>query len=354
MAEMNKKAVNFNRGEKQAYIEYIRATATLTVVFLHIVMTLPANYSVSELGIFNSAVFNGCYMPTKWAVPCFIMITGSLLLEPEHKMNKEKVFNYLKRMFLVLLIFGTGYALMELVFTNKSFSLSMIFKALKNTAEGNSWSHLWYIYVLIALYFLTIPFRYITEKADERVLTAFMGVLIVGNFIVPTINIVANINLKNYMILDEYTTYYLLGFWLKNKRVKIGKAVIFPGIIATMIMIMSELYSLNAYGAVFDLNHQSEDILTLIQVVSVFLFIREICIDKNMKIGRMCSVVCKYSFAIYLVHPFFINLIYKLFKITPLTFSIGIGIVVLFIIVFLLSLLAAVVLKQIPIIKRIL
>ena len=36
--------------EKITYIEYIRVFAAVAVVFLHIVMTLPNNYSVAELG----------------------------------------------------------------------------------------------------------------------------------------------------------------------------------------------------------------------------------------------------------------------------------------------------------------
>ena len=72
--------------EKVTYIEYIRVFAAVAVVFLHIVMTLPNNYSVAELGVFNYTVFSDCYMLVKWAVPCFIMVSGALLLNPQKRL----------------------------------------------------------------------------------------------------------------------------------------------------------------------------------------------------------------------------------------------------------------------------
>ena len=66
---------------KKSYIEILRVIATLAVVLLHINMTLPANYTKTELGLFNYALFENMYMLVSWAVPVFFMISGALLLQ---------------------------------------------------------------------------------------------------------------------------------------------------------------------------------------------------------------------------------------------------------------------------------
>lgn len=336
---------------KKSYIEYLRALAAVTIVFLHIVMTLPANYSITELGILNSAVFNALYMPTKWAVPCFFMISGALLLDPKKRITIDKIWDYIKRMLWVLLIFGTGFALMELVFSEKTIKLTMLFKALLNVAEGKTWDHLWYLYVLIALYIITIPLKYVIERMPQKELRIFAAVLIIGNFIIPSINAIAGTEIKGFMIFNEYATYFILGYLLETSRCKIGKKVIIPAVAVTLVMVVTDVMCIYNNESVFVLNHQSKDILTLIQASCVFLFFKQCFSDK--KCGTAIKAISNCSFAIYLIHPFWINLFYKAFKFTPLSMPIWGGVPVLFIMVFILSLGTAIILKRIPWIKRI-
>ena len=339
--------------DKKVYIEYIRAFAAITVVLLHIVMTLPANYSVRELGELNSAIFNGVYMPTRWAVPCFVMVSGALLLDPKKNLPIEKIWKYIKRMLFVLLIFGTGFALMELVFSEKKVAITMLFKAMLNVAEGKSWSHLWYLYVLIALYIITIPLKYAVEKMSRKELNALLCTLIAGNFVIPFINAVVGTQIKELMILTEYATYYLLGYWLATSEWQPGKLIIVPAIIVTAIMITTDCWFIFNCGTVFELNHQSKDLLTLIQASSVFLFFKS-CFVQKKEYGVTIRNICDCSFAIYIIHPFWINLLYKVFNFTPLSMPIWLGILVLFTIVFSLSFATAAVLKRVPFFKKIL
>ena len=154
--------------EKIKYIECLRSLATFAVVFIHICMTLPANYSKVELGLFNYSFFECGYMLACWAVPIFIMITGALLLDPQRTITLSKIKKYVKRMAVILIIFGGVYALMELVFNEKKFVLSMISKAIFNVVEEKSWGHLWYIYTLIGLYIVTIPLSAVLKNVEKK------------------------------------------------------------------------------------------------------------------------------------------------------------------------------------------
>lgn len=142
---------------KEVWIEYLRAAATLAVVFLHVNMGLVANYSQEELGPFNYIIFNDFYITVKWAVPCFIMISGALLLNPNRPVTWKKIKKYIVRMILVLCSFGYIFSLMELIFSSGTVSLKMVLHAALNVIQGDSWSHMWYIYAYWTIsYYRTI------------------------------------------------------------------------------------------------------------------------------------------------------------------------------------------------------
>lgn len=341
------------RKEKKIYIEILRMAATLAVVFLHINMTLVENFTAEELGVFNYAVFNDCYICVKWAVPCFIMISGALLLDPAREMNWKKIGKYVLRMVVVLLTFGIGYALMELVFTKKGFSIEMLFQAVANTAQGASWSHMWYIYMLIGLYLFTLPLKAVTEKLSGKALEILMIILVIGGFVIPSINTVAGLKLQSFMLVNEYIIWYLLGYYLSVTKRKLFVQACIGAPVSLAAMIVSETVSLYQTGTSFGLNHQTANIFTLILGASVFIIFKHL-FEKKEKISAVGRLICFTSFGIYLIHPLFINIIYKVLHITPLSLPIGIGIVALFIAVFLLSFAATFVLKKIPLINKIL
>ena len=96
-------------------------------------------------------------------------------------------------------------------------------------------------------------------------------------------------------------------------------------------------------------------IFTMIQALSVFCLFKKYM--DNIHVGRLAKSISRCSFGIYLVHPFFINLLYKMMNITPTNFpllGIGFAIPLLWLIVFLLSWGTAFVILKIPGIKKIL
>ena len=318
-------------------------------------MTLVANYSANEIGVLNYVIFNDCYILVKWAVPCFIMISGALLLNPERHVGYSKITKYIKRMVGVLLTFGVAYAFMELVFSEKSISIGMPVRAFFNTLQGKSWSHMWYIYMLIGLYLITIPLRYIVERVSNRELETIVLTLSIGVFLIPSINTILGISLENYMLISEYIVWYLLGYYLSVSERRMLKYAVPGAIVSAVIMIVLESVTLFHTAECFALNHQTKNIFTLVFGASIFVIIKECCKGgNNDKRHKIRDIICLNSFAIYLIHPFWINLIFKVFKITPISFPIYIGIPVLFFVVFIMSLLSGAIVRKIPLIREIL
>ena len=82
---------------------YLRAAACFAIVLLHTmfcaVSLFPEEASAAQALLSNIVVNN-----MMWAVPCFLMVSGALLLNPEHPVTVKKCLTkYIPRMLIALL-----------------------------------------------------------------------------------------------------------------------------------------------------------------------------------------------------------------------------------------------------------
>lgn len=297
-------------------------------------------------------------MLVRFAVPCFLMISGYLLLNSDKHLPVSKLMRYTGRMFIVLLTFGTSYSILEIVITSKKFSFDSVFQGFLNMLEGNSWSHMWYIYMLIGLYIITPVLKAFIAYTDEKTQRVVLIVLYVGNCLIPMINNIFDIIIDNYMVLNVYVMYYLLGGYLRsadNIVEKKEKLVYFFGIAAILISCISELLFLLLKHETASWNHGASNLLTPLCALAVFLlFMKHYKTSKKEIITKAVLSVASCSFAMYLIHPVFINMTYKMLHISPLNFSplIFCGILIFFIAFAVISYIISWIMRKIPLLNK--
>ena len=269
------------------------------------------------------------------------------------------------RMSVVLILFGSAFAFMEQIFERKTIELVMLPNSVLMTLQQKSWSHLWYLYVLIGIYLILIPLKKFVDNSGNKEICAFAAVLIIGNFIVPTINIAFGTKIENYMLFTQYVTYVLLGYIVgglhdeDNDKVKdIIEDWSNRGVWLGLWMLASAFKVVMQYISVTEFGEGSalvlgDRVFTLIQAVAIY------CVSKkkltNVKPGKMIQQISRCSFGIYLVHPLYVNLIYKLLKITPtnfLIFNTFSAVLVLWLLVFFLSFFTVIILLRLPILRK--
>ena len=92
----------------------LRAVACIAIVVLHIVYSAVLLYG-NELGKWDTAISMIIVDCMMWAVPCFIMVTGALLLDPKRIITYKKLFGkYIFRIFAALILFGMLGLLFEI------------------------------------------------------------------------------------------------------------------------------------------------------------------------------------------------------------------------------------------------
>lgn len=96
-------------------------------------------------------------------------------------------------------------------------------------------------------------------------------------------------------------------------------------------------------------------IFTMIQALSVFCLFKKYM--DGVHVGKLAKSISRCSFGIYLIHPFFINLLYKMMNITPTNFpllGIGFAIPLLWLLVFILSWGGTFIMLKVPVLNKLL
>ena len=257
----------------------------------------------------------------RWAVPCFIMISGYLLLNPKKSLSINRIKQYAFRMVIVLLIFGLFYCFVEAYLTSRSQSVFMFLQiSVRNLLEGHSWAHMWFVYMIIGLYLITPLLRSFVQ-ADEHTFRFVLNILFVFTVVCPTINQLFDLELAEILpISTAYMFYYLAGYYYGTKKTEIRKACIFLiiGIVCFVGMLCLKVKGLGV-------SLQPDNVCIAIYSVSLFVLCRDSSILNKISHSWWILFGEKYSFGIYITHMIFLNFLNKGLHVFPDAFPPIIG-----------------------------
>ena len=260
---------------------------------------------------------------------------------------------------MAILLFGVPYAASELVVAERTFRIMMIPEALKMTLTGHTWSHMWYLYLILVLYLITPLLKKVLRVLPVWGVAAVMTVIFLGSRVAPFVNKVLDVN--SIPVLPDggvYFLYYLCGYLFAVREVRVDK-----GRNAGGQMVESESGRRAGDNTEWDGETQNVEsqawnvrltaavaVLTLGMILSRTLAGFSIQMAYNYPFTVLLAVLLfatgwnggrngaasaareknrihripwqeagALSFAVYLVHPVYVNLLYKFVKITPFT-----------------------------------
>ena len=300
---------------KQADISFLRIVATVGVIFLHTCNTISNNAENYDLTWMQTFVLTTGNYLMNWAVPIFLMITGALLLNEKKIITyKDCITKYCKRMVLALFILGIPFSMLEIIMNTKQVSFSLLPQSVLNVLTGNSWSHLWYLYSLIGIYLVLPMLKAFVDKASRRDLETLLAILLIFNFAIPFANSFFEIDIAFGISITSFEVFYmLLGKYLYDEVPGILKYKKVCGLflVPSLLLLIIVNYFSVPHGGRY-LGYDS----VLIVVISAMIFI----LIKGVRVGNMDMLwkVDRLCFGVYLIHPVFINFVYKFLKMTPL------------------------------------
>lgn len=241
------------------------------------------------------------------------MITGSLLLKHNTSIidfYKIRFSRILKPLLFWSIVYIFIYVLFDII-SGKSTSVIKVFAFTLDSLINGAAYHLWYMYLLLALY-IVIPFaskiiQSIPLKYLLLVLLAWIAMLSLAQYYE------SNQYLQVFRFYVGYFGYLILGYFLSN--LKMPKQFGFSISIALMILGLAATF-IPAYNSYI---HQNLNLLNksfyylninvVVLSIGVFLLLKNIEFKSN-----LVSEISKHSFGIYFIHLIFIMLLNKIFN----------------------------------------
>ncbi len=393
---------------RECFLDRLRVAATCAVVLLHTVTGIMDTADMTQYPL-QKTVFLVVLDLITWCVPLFVMISGYLFLDPQKEISFPKMITkYCRRIVFALFLFGVPYACMELMLAERAFRIGMIGEAFWMVCKGQTWSHMWYLYMILILYLFTPLLKWSLQRIHKSCLYGGMLFLLLGSSILPFVKKL--FEWESLVVLPDggiYLFYYLCGYLfvcargtnkeqsdLRKLQVQVGKHIkqekssLEQGKWEEGKQEKSSLEQAKQKQGRLEQNckNKIENIKEKVVIVSlVCLFGGMVCSrlvgnysvqmaynypftvaasilmvwiawrneekmqQNNTTLWKSAGGLC---FTIYLIHPVFVNLFYKFFHITPLKFSIWFSLPGIFIVVLLLSIAVAWVLRRIRVLRK--
>lgn len=304
------------------YLDYLRILAIWGVITIHVVTSL--NYYKLKKSSFDWQVLNFWDGLSRFCVPIFIMISGSLFLNPNFELSFKKLFSkYLSKLLGVYifwqLFYCTWYSLV------KGGDLVTFFKLLIG-----SYDHLWYLPMIMGLYLVTPLLRQITKR--ESYTEYFLGLAFIFAVLLPTslkfISVISSslpkhtmdavnavnrlLGKLNIKIVMGYTGYYVAGFYFSHSNLQKRHLMIVEilGALGGIGTVLLSSYLTVKTGHLQLMFYSYNSLTVMLESCAIFIyFVQKKFIPKN---RLLLKEVSNSVFGIYLLHPFILYYLLKL------------------------------------------
>ncbi len=298
---------------------YIRIIACLAVVVLHTVFV--------AFTIHQNEISAPAYRTTQclvhnmmWAVPCFVMVSGALLLDPAREVGFRKLFTvYIRRVLTALCISCVAFRLFDMVMNHEAFSAKIIGEGLLNIVTGKTWGQMWYLYLLIGLYLLLPFYKKVSANSSRKEILYLLAVYFVFESLFLLLGL-TKISTAFYIHVSSIYPFYLFaGYYLRHHG-NPGKAVWAPVfIVATVLLIVLTARRISGGNESLEILFGYSSPLIAVQSMAFYGFMLGTGRVKSSRLAAFIRDLDAASFGIYLIHLAFIRLFIRYMKVDPYT-----------------------------------
>ena len=336
------------------YIVFLRVFCTICVLLNHVPL-VASHVFASRIQQVDLVVTNAVVHCVHFAVPVFVMITGALLLNSSRTITVEKALKkYAWRMIVILFTVGWGFAMMELYFSTKNVSLDFFLNSFYAVLSGNTWRHMWYLYMLVGLYLL-IPFlKPIIDNLSQKNIVFLLVILFIFSSLIPTLTYFWGFQMGvDFPIKSSYVLFLLLG-WLLT-QIQWNKSswwLIWGGGCMTIFLMMCSYLEITRGYQQLKFWEGYNSPVEIGIVICLFAF----CVknkDKFKKIAdnALVRLIDRNSFGIYVFHMLWVNVLYKVVKLNPFEYN-YLLLLLIVVAILLLSIITTEIFRKIPYIGK--
>ncbi len=280
----------------------LRVIAGMAIVMLH-TMNISEMIWHDSLSVVQERVSMSAVYSLMWAVPVFIMVSGALLLDPAKEISIKKIYSsYVLRVAAALVFFVFAFRIFDMIMNGEKFSADIIFDAVYKLISNSSWSHLWYLYLLLGLYILLPAYRMIASACDEKTFGYLFICCMIFLSIIPALeSTVLPIGFE-LQIPAIYTLYFFAGYGISSGKLRIpkewGMLLFVTGFALNLfLMILSWKLPMNGFDGILQ-SYASPAVIP--EALGLFVMIWHCRIPE--KAVNVLNIPDAAGFGIYLIH----------------------------------------------------
>lgn len=339
------------------------------MVWIHVVTTvIQAETCLAWDGGWIASMISESFI--RFAVPVFVMVTGLLLLNPLK--DEDFLVFYKKRLlrlfvpfvFWIAFYMWFRYFLGSLQEVQPSFVQNPTIRHhVAIFMSGKIFYHLWYLFILPPLYLFTPFLRVFIKNAELKERLLFIALIFLFSFTDEgIITIFPNFTVGQGTFLPMFLPflgYYLIGSELS--RLEAAKTFKHSWMLVIFMIILLNIVIFAGFAILGESKESiiklSLNVFVLPYSIAVYFFLSQLYtkgIFTDKKVRSVFKSLAKTSLGIYLIHPFYLELIKRtdFFKsFTGSEFIIFIPVATC--LIFLICYLSILILSKIPLIKKI-
>lgn len=355
-----------------SYIDYLRSIAMFAVILMHVSILFP---NIKFLNCKLGTIFECC----RFAVPLFLALTGSLLLNRQYSGTLKDFFVKRSSKLVLPYIFWIGIVIILTLYFNHItyFNFDVLKLILSLFFDSGI---LWYFWIILGVY-LVIPI--INDFILKRGLNGakyFLVVCVVGSIFYQICNIFGLFSFVDFRFFIGPVIYVVLGFYLRfhlfnlsrNKMILISLVLL---VITSLLKIgfnvipgdVSYFYALNNHSwnlgeNVFFETYLDVGIIEIVHVSSIFLLFRYLSQGNgaikrfvfNSYFVKFLTSTSKSTWGMYLSHATFLILLPLFISHLALTGTEGfLATIVISVFVFLATWIITLILHKIPYLNKV-
>lgn len=291
------------------YLDVLRIMATIAVVMIHVTGMRWLQIDIYSI---DWDVYNVCRAISRWAVPMFVLISGSLFLNSK-TLNVKKIYG--KNLVRILVSFIFWYIIFA-IFQTRGYISEVLQHPLHYIG------HLWFLILIGALYVLLPLIRKIYEGGGKKALLLFIILAFLFPSCLETIPFLLGVDviqpqemfyLKIVQKVLGWISYFMLGGYLGNLEVSGKKSLCLIPLF--ILLVLSSILVYKWYvltnGHMVDEFYDNISITVLFEVICLFLIIKGI-VPKTLR-SKFSSehiiVISGLTFGVYLTHMLFLPVI---------------------------------------------
>ena len=297
------------------HIEFIRIIAAFFVIFNHTGDKGFFLYSTYEFGGIQFWITLILSIFCKVAVPLFFMMSGALLLEKEYSLKTIWLDKITKIIVVLVVLSAFYYIRYHLLGLIPEISVK---RFLVRLYKGSIHLPFWYLYAYLAM-LMSIPFlKSIARNLSERTFLYLIGIYFIYISVLPCLEFLLwegdssiDSDVRVDWLLSNIVLYPLVGYYLEN-RINIDKvprkhiiAIWGISILGLAAACGMTYYKQKITGLLSETDSQAfHNAFILFPCMAIYIIIKYICSNAHIPalLKKIISSIGACTFGIYLIH----------------------------------------------------